>query len=160
MRKETEQVMYTIEKSGTVNLHTQSTGRQYEYFYSSAVPNNIPNIKEKRNNTNSQKARRHYLAALRRKYFKIAMCGIISFSSCYFFIGRLALISEKQNELTSISNETREVQSLISATEATLAEKLDVSTIERIAMNELNMRMPLPHQIEEIVINESNHTWD
>lgn len=97
--------------------------------------------------TESQRRRQKTLGAF---YLKILGYVSITVISNVLFLNSYITVGSKQTELMELTNQLREVQSDIAFTEAKISKALDISTIETVAHQKLNMSKPLPHQIEYI----------
>lgn len=89
---------------------------------------------------------------------QMSMCGAIIFACSFLYIGNYAQLRVKQNELKALKEEKIVVTDAITKARAQMTSKLDLTQIEQIAMNDLNMTKPLPHQIVYITLPEQSHT--
>ncbi len=88
----------------------------------------------------------------------IGACLGIVFCSSIGFIHLSSELSVHQKNLQKINAQIRETQSSINSTQAIIASHLDLSYIQKIATEQLEMAEPLPHQVVHIQLTEESYT--
>ena len=88
----------------------------------------------------------------------LGTCFSIVFLSAFAFVALSSNLSEQQEILQDINTQIRETQSSINSTQAIIASHLDLTYIQKVATEQLQMAEPLPHQVVYIQLSEESYT--
>ncbi|OOB78833.1 MAG: hypothetical protein BEN19_08485 [Epulopiscium sp. Nuni2H_MBin003] len=87
----------------------------------------------------------------------MALCCLTIFISAFLYVNLTTYYLARQNYMNNLTTENQELKSIINETKANIALNLDLNTIEQKAIEDLDMRQPLPHQIIYIEINSESY---
>ncbi len=95
---------------------------------------------------------------VKKKNFTPIICALVLSMAAYYMISKNVELYETNQNIKSLQNELRALETYTSQRIFELEQSVDLATVEEIATTKLNMQRPEPYQIEYVSIERDDVT--
>lgn len=95
---------------------------------------------------------------IKKKNFTPIICALVLSMAAYYMISKNVELYETNQNIKSLQNELRTLETYTSQRIFELEQSVDLATVEEIATTKLNMQRPEPYQIEYVSIERDDVT--